>query len=127
MKHYILLALALVLVTIAKSQTVSPPTARGPQYGFDVYPVFPKNDGDFSTYVANHVSPPESVIDQLQETITIHFNVDSTGKASIAKVFGNKSPELAAEFDKAVSKSPLWKPATLNGKPVNSTITAMFG
>lgn len=127
MKNHLLLFFFVALFITTRAQIVPPPTVGGAAsyYGFDVYPVFPKNGGDFEAYIAKHIKKPVITADSKQ-TISIRLNIDSTGKATVPSSDLNHNTNIEQAFADVIAQSPRWIPATLNGKPVKSTYVASF-
>lgn len=127
MKYYLFPLLLLILSTNAISQKVTPLTDSTDQhYKFDVYPVFPKNNGDVGTYIVKHIKKTDTIIGNLKTNVFIYLDIDSAGKAIIKSISPNKYPDINEAFEKVVSDLPGWQPATLNGKPVKSFYSLTF-
>jgi TonB family protein len=70
----------------------------------------------------NLVYPPSAVKDSIQGVETISFVVNAEGKAEKVEVKQSLGEAFDKEARRLVAGMPAWKPATLNGKPVPSSI-----
>jgi TonB family protein len=70
--------------------------------------------------------PKEAVNDSIQGVESVSFVIDKEGRTTSFEFLNS----LGAPFDKEVMRllkeMPLWKPATLNGKPVVSKVSVPF-
>jgi hypothetical protein len=67
--------------------------------------------------------PREVMTDSLQETVTVTFVITASGAPDMIKLDDAVAPSIKREVEILVMNMPLWKAATLNGKPVPSKIT----
>lgn len=68
------------------------------------------------------VYPPSAVKDSVQGVETISFVVNAEGKAEKVEVKQSLGEAFDKEARRLVAGMPAWKPATLNGRPVPSSI-----
>ena len=74
-------------------------------------------------YFNDHlVYPPSAVKDSVQGVETISFVVNAEGKAEKVEVKQSLGEAFDKEARRLVAGMPAWKPATLNGRPVPSSI-----
>ena len=84
----------------------------------------PEFIGDVRTYLADKVSPPDSIAERTNLRFAVAFIVTEDG--SIDSVWMKRSTGDAgydSEIIRVVRQMPRWKPATENGKPVKSYFT----
>ena len=75
-------------------------------------------------YFNDHlVYPPSAVKDSIQGVETISFVVNAEGKAERVEVKQSLGEAFDKEARRLVAGMPAWKPATLNGRPVPSSIS----
>ena len=65
--------------------------------------------------------PRKALKDKTQGYVHLFCTIDATGKLTQADVVVPVSPELDAEALRLVKSVPEWIPATMNGKPMEST------
>ena len=97
----------------------------------DEHPTF-KGGGpnNFATWAAMHVKYPKYAKEAgIEGTVIVHFVIDRNGKISEAHVHESVHPVLDEEAVRVVMKSPKWKPAKKDGKPVkvSYTLPIVFG
>lgn len=97
----------------------------------DEHPTF-KGGGpnNFATWAAMHVKYPKYAKEAgIEGTVIVHFVIDTNGKISEAHVHESVHPVLDEEAVRVVMKSPKWKPAKKDGKPVkvSYTLPIVFG
>jgi TonB family protein len=119
MKIFILTLLAIMLSFTLKAQDT-------PQFGYDVYPVFPSDKGNFGDFITTHIQQPQNTSYNLRTSCTLALKIDSTGKVYASDIYGNLPKDVVEEFAKVALQSPQWNPATLKGKPVRSTYNAYY-
>lgn len=74
-------------------------------------------------YFNDHlVYPPSAVKDSVQGVETISFVINAEGKAEKVEVKQSLGEAFDKEARRLVAGMPAWKPATLNGRPVASSI-----
>lgn len=91
----------------------------------DEFPTF-KGGGpnDFATWVANHVKYPKDAKNAgVEGTVMVCFVVDTDGRIADAHIHESVHPALDEEAVRIVMKSPKWKPAKKDGKPVRVSFT----
>ena len=91
----------------------------------DEHPTF-KGGGpnNFATWVTSHVKYPKAAKKAgVEGTVKVCFVVDTDGKIADAHVHESVHPLLDAEAIRVVMKSPKWKPAKKDGKPVRVSYT----
>jgi TonB family protein len=111
--------LAFILSTNVNAQ-------ESPRDEYDTFARFGNYD-DFTEYVCEHVKKPEPITADAKGIIAITVLIDTAGNASVFKIGKKISPDVDAEFTKAVLSSPKWKPATLHGKHVQVYFTIQIG
>lgn len=100
-------------------------------FELDEHPTF-KGGGpnNFATWAAMHVKYPKYAKEAgIEGTVIVHFVIDTNGKISEAHVHESVHPVLDEEAVRVVMKSPKWKPAKKDGKPVkvSYTLPIVFG
>lgn len=96
-------------------------------YDCDTPPIFMGSSSlpnFLSRWVYVYLRYPQSAIDDgIQGKVTVSFVIDQKGKVGDVKVVKGVSEELDAEAVRAVSASPDWKPAKVDGKKVKCLVT----
>ena len=96
----------------------------------DEHPTFKGGSpNDFALWVTKHVKYPKYAKEiGIEGTVKVHFVIDKKGKVSEAHVHQGVHPVLDKEAVRVVLKSPKWKPAKKDGRPVkvSYTIPVMF-
>ena len=96
----------------------------------DEHPTFKGGSpNDFAVWVSQNVKYPKSAKEAgIEGTVKVHFVIDKKGKISEAHVCESVHPLLDKEAVKVIKKSPKWKPAKKDGRPVkvSYTMTVMF-
>ncbi|WP_276132173.1 energy transducer TonB [Polluticoccus soli] len=69
-------------------------------------------------------------VDRIEGVVLVEIAVDSTGKPC-ARKFINRSSNSAGEIktlglDHAIAQMPVWEPAAISGKPINSHVILAF-
>jgi len=72
---------------------------------------------------ANLQYPAEALSDSIQGVQTISFVVNTEGKPEQVQVVNSLGAPFDIESRRLIENMPAWKPATLNGKPVESKIS----
>lgn len=81
-------------------------------------------EGKLYEFLNANLSYPQIAIEQSTEgTVRIEFQVCTDGKLCDLKIVRGVSKELNDEALRVVSKMGNWKPATLNGKAINTYYT----
>jgi len=92
----------------------------------DVYIQAEPVDGYPSLYAyfnAHLVYPRESIKDSIQGVQTISFIINPEGRPEKIQVKQSLGEPFEKEAVRLIENMPLWKPATLNGKPVPSQMS----
>lgn len=96
-------------------------------YDCDTPPIFMGSSSlpnFLSRWVYVYLRYPQSAIDDgIQGKVTVSFVIDQKGKVGDVKVVKGVCEELDAEAVRAVSASPDWKPAKVDGKKVKCLVT----
>ena len=77
----------------------------------------------YDFFSANLKYPPEGLKDSVQGVQTISFVVNTGGKPEQIQVVNSLGEPFDKESRRLIENMPAWKPATLNGKPVESKIS----
>ena len=91
----------------------------------DEHPTFKGGSpNDFAVWVSQNVKYPKSAKEAgIEGTVKVHFVIDKKGKISDAHVCESVHPLLDKEAVKVIKKSPKWKPAKKDGRPVKVSYT----
>ena len=91
----------------------------------DEHPTFKGGSpNDFALWVTKHVKYPKYAKEiGIEGTVKVHFVIDKKGKISEAHVHEGVHPALDQEAVRVVLKSPKWKPAKKDGRPVKVSYT----
>ena len=132
------LTLVILVVCCHKSEKLAPPppppppppaseVSEAPVYNAENgYAIVDKQaqfqDGDINTFrdwiQTKLVYPPEAIKNRIIGKVIVQFAVDSKGKLSDIKVLRGVDPLLDNAAMQALTLSPDWKPAQLDGKDV---------
>ena len=125
MKRLLLLIICAFLFTGVNAIAQDTKTAALNYHELDEHPTFKGgNPNDFATWVAMHVKYPKSAKEAgIEGTVMVHFVIDTNGKISKAHVHESIHPALDEEAVRVIMKSPKWKPAKKDGKPVRVSFT----
>ncbi|MBS1506576.1 MAG: TonB family protein [Bacteroidetes bacterium] len=75
-------------------------------------------------YLNHEIVYPKSMLkDSIEGVESVSFIIDENGKPGQIKVLQSLGKTFDEEATRLISGMPLWKPATLDGKPVASKIT----
>lgn len=86
-----------------------------------VMPEYPGGITELMNFLMQNVKYPEAAKAKgLEGKVVIRFTVDAKGKVVNPTVIRSVDPMLDAEALRVVGKMPAWKPATVDGKPVDS-------
>jgi TonB family protein len=69
------------------------------------------------------VYPAEAIKDSIQGDVTVVFSIDTTGKAQEIQIENSLGKPFDKEVLRLMVNMPLWKPASFNGKYVNSKVS----
>jgi TonB family protein len=67
--------------------------------------------------------PAEAIPDSVDGVVTVQFMVTAAGQANQFTILNSLNPACDKEAMRVMGKMPPWKPATLDGKAVDSKIT----
>ena len=67
--------------------------------------------------------PQDAIRDSTQGVITVNFIINSQGLPKELKIINSLGPAFEKEAVRLIEHMPSWKPARLNGKPVDSKIS----
>jgi TonB family protein len=70
--------------------------------------------------------PAEALKDSVQGIVSVSFLIDQKGKPVQIKILNSLGPAFDKEAQRLIENMPVWKPATLNGKPVAAKISLPF-
>lgn len=73
---------------------------------------------NFTTYLATNIKWHD---DMPAERVSLRITVDSHGRATVSKVLQSTSRQFLKRVQRAIDSSPLWHPATKDGKAIEST------
>jgi TonB family protein len=108
----------------AKTEGSDKPTESKPVD--DIYIQAEPVDGYQSLYAyfnSNLVYPNEGIKDSIQGVETVSFIINIEGKPERISVKQSLGAPFEKEARRLIENMPLWKPATLNGKPVPSQMS----
>jgi TonB family protein len=89
--------------------------------GADTPAEFPGGSTALMKHLAAHIRYPEKAItDGVEGTVYVSFNILASGTVSKVMLKRGVRADIDAEAIRVVSELPNWKPATSNGKAVNS-------
>ena len=77
-----------------------------------------EGENNYTSYLAHNVRWGKNMN---PERVSLRIVVDSEGRATISKVLQATSRQFLKRVEQTISSSPLWHPATRNGKAVEST------
>lgn len=77
----------------------------------------------YEYFNANLVYPADALKDSIQGVQTVSFVINTNGKPEQIEVIKSLGPPFEKECRRLIENMPEWKPATLNGKPVDSKIS----
>jgi TonB family protein len=87
-------------------------------------PEFPGGDDAFSNYLRTNIAyPANAKKNGIQGVVLIIFVINADGSIGQTRIISSPSPDLSQEATRVIRGSPKWKPATENGKPVESSRT----
>ena len=88
----------------------------------DVQPQFPGGDAAMNKWISEHIQYPKEAKEAgVDGRVRVQFVVSKMGTISKVKVIGSRHPALDKEAVRVVKSMPVWKPARVNGNPVNVT------
>lgn len=77
----------------------------------------------YAYFNANLVYPVEALKDSIEGAQVVNFIINKEGKPEDIRVDNSLGPLFDAEAIRLIKQMPLWKPASLNNKPVKSRIS----
>ncbi|MBV8390031.1 MAG: energy transducer TonB [Mucilaginibacter sp.] len=87
----------------------------------DVEPHFQGGITNFYNYLQQNIGyPKRALIQRVQGKVFVGFVVEKDGSLTNIKILRSVSPEIDAEAGRAISNSPNWFPALLNGLQVRA-------
>ena len=92
----------------------------------DIYVQAEPADGYSALYAyfnSNLVYPSEAIKDSIQGVETVSFVINQNGKPEKIMIRQSLGEPFEKEARRLIENMPLWKPATLNGKPVPSQMS----
>jgi TonB family protein len=92
----------------------------------DIYVQAEPADGYSALYAyfnSNLVYPSEAIKDSIQGVETVSFVINQDGKPEKITIRQSLGEPFEKEARRLIENMPLWKPATLNGKPVPSQMS----
>ena len=117
------LLLSAGLVSWRISPTPAPPEDAIVFAGSDTPAEFPGGTPALMKHLSSTIRYPEkAVADGVEGTVYVVFNVRSNGAVSAVQLKRGVRADLDAEAMRVVAELPDWKPATSNGKAVNSEV-----
>lgn len=66
--------------------------------------------------------PSEAVADSVNGVMLVSFIINTEGKPEQIEIIRSLGAPFDAEAVRVINNMPLWRPATVNGKPINSKI-----
>ncbi len=101
----------------AKTPADSIPSAYSPAEPIDGFP-------SLYEYLNRELNyPPEAIKDSTQGVITLNFVINRSGQPTELKIINSLGSPFDKEAIRLIDNMPQWKPATLNGRPVDSKIS----
>ena len=127
MKKSLLFIIISMAFLVAGADAVAQDTKNADTRYFllDEHPTFKGGSpNDFALWVTKHVKYPKYAKEiGIEGTVKVHFVIDKKGKISEAHVHEGVHPVLDQEAVRVVLKSPKWKPAKKDGRPVKVSYT----
>ena len=80
----------------------------------------------YSYFDAELMYPALALKDSIRGVETAAFIINASGKAEQIEILNSLGSLFDTEVKRLITNMPAWKPATLNGKPVNSKISVPF-
>lgn len=94
---------------------------RGPVYMYcEKMPEFPGSEEAFNEYLRTNILYPEvAVSDKTEGRVVIKFIIGTDGEKRDIQVMRKVRTEMDNECIRAIENMPVWKPGTIDGKPVS--------
>lgn len=113
MKKLLSFAAAVAMSLPAMAQTAATDTISA---------VYPGGDKEMTKYINANLRYPQTALrNGIEGVVSVRFKVSASGLLSDFTVVRLVDPDLEAEAIRLVKGMPSWTPATLGGKPVEST------
>jgi TonB family protein len=74
-------------------------------------------------YFDKELKYPTNPNDSIQGIVTVSFAVTKEGKVDLIKIENSLGPAFDAECIRVIQNMPNWKPATIDGKPVQTRLS----
>ena len=116
----------LSIVRPERSKKSEVPASAAPLSKEEIYIQAEPQNGYSSLYdyfAANLVYPPEALADSIQGVQTISFIINTNGTPEKITITNSLGELFEKEATRLIETMPAWKPATLNGKPVDSKVS----
>jgi TonB family protein len=86
-------------------------------------PKYPEGEKAMFRFLATTIRYPSKARDiGFQEAIYVSFSINKEGKTTNIKTLKSNSKDLADEAIKVIKAMPKWKPARMNGEPIEMTL-----
>jgi TonB family protein len=102
----------------------TPPSAKPKIKIASTIPEFPGGDDAFGKYLAANIAyPANAKKNKMEGIVMVAFIINANGSIGQTRVINSPSADLSEEAVRVIKASPHWKPATENGKPIESSRT----
>lgn len=120
--------IAVTVSSMAQRRKYGTGVVEGPPLEQPVYrqvTEMPQFQGDLNKWILDHLRYPVSAKENNCEgRVLIRFEVREDGTVHVLSVQKRSGcPELDNEAKRMITSMPLWRPAKLNGQPVDYTMT----
>ncbi|MFT3751398.1 MAG: TonB family protein [Paludibacter sp.] len=93
-------------------------------YPFETMPEFPGGEKELLSYISRNLRYPVNAMEaRIQGTTIIRFLINTKGEITNIKVLRSLSTTTDQEACRVIRQSPLWKPGTQEGEPINVFFT----
>jgi protein TonB len=90
----------------------------------EAYPEYPGGKQALAAYLSQNVKYPKTAKkDKVSGNVLVNFVVTTQGTIDSVTVAQSVREDLDAEAMRVIRNMPAWKPATQNGKPVNTRLS----
>ena len=90
----------------------------------EAYPEYPGGKQALATYLSQNVKYPKTAKkDKVSGDVLVNFIVTTQGTIDSVRVAQSVREDVDAEAVRVIRNMPPWKPATQNGKPVNTRLS----
>lgn len=123
MKNTILLLICLAPLTMIKAQqqdTISLQTEARFLFNPEFPASFPDGDAALKTFIRKNLEYPKKK--GCEGEVFVQFTVEEDGSITNAEVLSDIGCGCGKKALKLLEKMPLWKPGTINNKPVRSRV-----